>query len=200
MSAIPDEINRLPEKVVGIDLSGSPKQPTGFCCLGRGLAWVVEVREDHEIIALVRCCSPRIVAIDAPLSLPTSGAYRKVDLKLKKMGCPVLPPLFRGMKLLTERAMKLASTLREMGFEVIEVHPRSTLRLLGFKEPSPLNTIASTLGFSVVTTKLPSSRHELDAFAAAYTAWLHLSGKTLIVAEKDGSIVVPASGDRGALV
>ena len=199
MSAIPDGINRLPEKVAGIDLAGRSKQPTGFCCLGEKHAWVIEIHEDHELISLVKQCSPRVVAIDAPLSLPTTGAYRQVDLRLKKMGCPVLPPLFRGMKLLTERAIKLASMLRGMGFNVIEVHPRSTLKLLGFKEPFSLDVIARSLGFTIVSPSSPLSKHELDAFAAAYTAWLHLRGKTLIVAEKDGSIVVPASGERGAL-
>ena len=199
MSAIPDEINKLPEKVAGIDLAGSSKQPTGFCCMGERQAWVIEVHEDHEMISLVKHCSPRVIAIDAPLSLPTTGAYRQVDLRLKKMGCPVLPPLFRGMKLLTERAMRLASVFKDMGFNVIEVHPRSTLKLLGFKEPSSLDVIARSLGFTIMSPSLSPSKHELDAFAAAYTAWLHLQGKTLIVAEKDGSIVVPASGERGAL-
>ena len=57
------------KKVVGIDLAGSERRPTGICLLEGRKASVWVVHTDGEVLEAVGEDS-QVVAIDAPLSLP----------------------------------------------------------------------------------------------------------------------------------
>ena len=56
--------------VVGLDLAGSPKRPTGFCLLRGWDAETSDLFSDAAILDAVRRAAPVLVAIDAPLNLP----------------------------------------------------------------------------------------------------------------------------------
>jgi hypothetical protein len=59
-----------PFVVVGIDLAGSRRRPTGVCLL-RGLRAHTHIAfSDEDILNLVHQAQPDLVPIDAPLSLP----------------------------------------------------------------------------------------------------------------------------------
>jgi len=73
-------------------------------------------------------CTECVVAIDAPLTLPRNGcAFRNVDRKLIARGYRLLPLSFKGMRLLTNKAMELKRILEGFGCVVLETHPRSAL-------------------------------------------------------------------------
>ncbi|MCS7131383.1 MAG: DUF429 domain-containing protein, partial [Hadesarchaea archaeon] len=113
-------------RVVGIDLAGTSTNPTGFASLQRRAFKTGLVYRDDEIIKLCERLSPAVIAIDAPLSLPERGNLRSADASLIHRGLRVFPPTFAGMRVLTSRGMRIASSLRAIGFRVIEVHPRTS--------------------------------------------------------------------------
>lgn len=137
--------------VVGIDLSGISRSAAGRTvaaevALEEPLRLVAlypidrELAGDLQIVELVADRRPRVVAIDAPLSLPHSvscmtagcpryvpgrASYptRDVDGHADGMSTSRLAPIaFRGIY--------LARILRERGFTVIETYPRAVFRAL----------------------------------------------------------------------
>jgi predicted nuclease with RNAse H fold len=80
-----------PLVIVGVDLAGSPRRPTGVCVL-RGVKARTRIAfTDEEILAWIAQARPDLVPIDAPLSLPAgrttihdrSGPhFRECDLEL----------------------------------------------------------------------------------------------------------------------
>jgi predicted nuclease with RNAse H fold len=59
-----------PYVVVGVDLAGSPRRPTGVCILKETKAHVHVALTDDEILNTIHQVRPDLVPIDAPLSLP----------------------------------------------------------------------------------------------------------------------------------
>ena len=115
-------------KVVGIDLAGSEKRPTGLCILEGRLARVSVVHTDEEIFQAVGE-EAQSVAIDAPLSLPYGRCclredhcrcvgqahFRVCDLELRKMKIKFFPITLGPMRKLTLRGMALKERLEGMG-------------------------------------------------------------------------------------
>jgi uncharacterized protein len=56
--------------VVGLDLAGVETRPTGFCSLIGMYAETSLTYTNQEIITKIEGLKPKVVAIDAPLSLP----------------------------------------------------------------------------------------------------------------------------------
>jgi predicted nuclease with RNAse H fold len=90
--------------IVGLDLAGVEKRPTGFCVLNGMTVETCLVYEDKEIIEKTSQNNPRIVAIDAPLCLPpgrksieerTGNHLIESDRALMKMGIKIFP-IIRG--------------------------------------------------------------------------------------------------------
>jgi predicted nuclease with RNAse H fold len=82
--------------VVGVDLAGSPRRPTGVCVLCGLKAWTWGAFADEEILRLIDGARPDLVPIDVPLSLPygrmaihdRAGAYfRKCDRQVWRRHC-----------------------------------------------------------------------------------------------------------------
>lgn len=173
-------------KSIGIDLAALGKNPTGIAILeglevGTGI-----LHSDSEIIKDIYEEDPDIVAIDAPLSFPRGmKGFRSCERKLIKLGFRFFPPVFKHMKLLTQRGMKLASILRG-SFEVIEVHPKTSMKILGIDDIEDLNTL------KIMPKSKKASRHEFDAIIASYTGFLHLKKRTEVI-KNEGSIVIPVS-------
>jgi len=175
----------------GVDLAAKPTRPTGLAILSRDLLATFTLRADREILDLLQAERPDVVAIDAPLSMPEGEYLREADREMIRMGLRVLPPGLGPMRALTERGIRLARELRSRGFSVIEVHPRSSAKILGVPctKQGILEALRSFLG-SVEVEGL-RNRHEVDAGFAALTGLLHLAGKTEIVGGP-GGIVIPS--------
>ncbi|HTY91721.1 MAG TPA: hypothetical protein VMC84_11145 [Methanocella sp.] len=170
---------------IGIDLAALPKNPTGAAACAGGHYECSTVYGDSDIIDYILGRRPGVVAIDAPLSLPFGRCcfddaccgprkIRTCDRMLIGMGYRVFPPGFSFMRQLTVRGVSLRKRLEGEGIRVIEVHPRTTKRILG-------------LG------RFPEagSEHEDDACAAALAAWLYARGKCVELTGADGTIVIP---------
>lgn len=178
--------------IVGIDLSGLERRPTGWALLKGVLIETKTLYTDSDIIAQTIGNKPILISVDAPLTLPKGGPMRKVDVEMHKRGYPVLPPLFPGMKTLTNRAVRLLRSLVERGMEVIETHPESTRKALGLpKDPVQILESLGAMGFMIQPEGL--TQHEIDAVLAALTAHLHRIGKTEAIGDEEGHIIVPKS-------
>ncbi len=170
--------------VAGLDLAGSPRRPSGYAvaCSAKLTDYGI-VYADDEVLEKLR--GARVVAIDAPLSLPKSGrGFRKVDLKLIRMGYRVLPPTMPGMRMLTERAIALAKRLEHEGVKVIETHPRSAWMNSGCG-----NELEAA---SKILANVPRGgrllRDVVDAIVAAAVAWTYMVGRAVRVEAQDGVI------------
>jgi hypothetical protein len=176
--------------VVGLDLAAKESRPSGWALLRGKSIEVKTLFSNKEILVETLREEPRIIAIDAPLSLPRKGINRFVDREMHKRGYPVLPPLYPAMKLLTERGMLLAKAFRESGIEVIEVHPASSMKALSVPrhDSEVLSEVFAHLGLGLEATL---TCHEIDAVFAALTAYLYLRGQCEIIGDEEGTIIVP---------
>jgi len=184
--------------IVGIDLAGKAANPTGWALLKNKQIQPCHLHTTKEILAHTFNCSPTLVAIDAPLALPKKNAMREADRQMHRLGYPVFPPLFRAMKPLTLRAIRIAKELKEREIHVIEVHPASTRKALGMptKTWTRIQEILQRMGYKGDIEKRMFTPHEIDAVTAALTAQLHIEGKTKLVGEpKEGYIVIPLKND-----
>jgi uncharacterized protein len=172
----------------GIDLAALPHNQTGVCLCDGELFEPGTLYGDDAILRYLQEHKPRIVAIDAPLTLPRGRCcfndeccgtrkIRECDRRLIARGHRVFPPGFSFMKQLTLRGKSLKDRLE--GYEVIEVHPRTTMRILGPRE-------------------FPKARteHERDACAAALCAFLYAAGKCEVLGDDEGVIVIPRSPEE----
>jgi hypothetical protein len=176
--------------IVGLDLAGLPSNPTGFALLINRKFETGLVYSDEEIVELCSRSHPALVAIDAPLSMPVSGNLRQADRLLIERGFRVFPPTFASMKKLTARGIRMAGKLRGKGVKVIEIHPRTSGKILF--GTSKRKAWLSKLKQKRWTVGQNMSEHEADAVAAALTAWLHLRGKTEEIGDAgEGTIVIP---------
>ena len=93
--------------IVGLDLAGVESRPTGFCLLKGLIAETFLVYTNEEIVRKVEESKPEIVAIDAPLSLPTGRKsieqrtkvhLRACDKELLKRGIKFFPVTLGPMR------------------------------------------------------------------------------------------------------
>ena len=176
--------------VVGLDLAGVPENPSGFALLSGDQIETCLLYSDAEIIERCMQIRPKVVAIDAPLSLPKQGGFRAADKQLVKRGFRVFPPMFAGMKKLTARGIKLAREMRSRGLEVIEIHPRTSGIVL-FGSPERTKWISKLRGQSW-RLKFGKSEHEIDAVVAALTGMFWVKKKAEEVGDKrEGTILMP---------
>lgn len=180
-------------KVVGIDLAGSDRNPTGFCVLIAGSekrAKTILLKSDNEIKIQCDMIKPDIIAIDAPLSMANNRYMRKADEELQQYGA--LPHSLRGMTVLVERGVRLGQSLRER-YKVIEVFNTATAKILGFydKEDLQLQKNLLNLGIEGDLKDRILSRDELDSISAALTGFLYLQDKAVEVGDDEGRIVIP---------
>ncbi len=172
------------KRVAGIDLSGSPRRPSGVAIVYNGvLVHADKLYFDNEIIDLLKNYNVCLVAIDAPLS--HAKGYRRVDIKMKKKGFKVLPPGWRGMKMLVSRAIRIKIILESMGISVIETHPSSALKNTGFKNlVDALSRIISIDDWSFIN----KGKDVVDAVIAASVAWAYVYSRTEKISDVDGEI------------
>ncbi len=122
------------------------------------------------LIDYVMSCSPSLVAIDAPLSMPKEGLLREVEKEAFRLGLRLLPPLLGGMRALTLIGMAVRRSLEGSGIKVVEVHPSSTLRLANV----PPDRIARWADMDL-------SGDQIDSIVAALTGLAYLLNDYIVV-------------------
>jgi predicted nuclease with RNAse H fold len=195
---------------LGIDLTSSPARPSGYAVLNEQalLVAVGLVGTNEEILSLAFRWRPRLVALDAPLSWPSSpeSRGRQCELELAHQGIGSFRTTGRTIvRALIERAIPLAAEMRVRGLEVIEVYPYgSKVRLFGRGIPRKttsegrawLHRRLEELVPSLAGHQGPLSHDELDAVVAAYTAFLRDRGLAEQAGDPaEGLIWLPLPGD-----
>lgn len=180
-------------RVVGLDLSGSPKNDTGFCLLlddgeNRRVKTAI-LKKDDEIILQCDLVSPDLIAIDAPITPARNGYLRSCDQELSEYG--TLPHSLRGMSVLVERGILIGNNLKNK-HEVIEVLNSATTRILGLDEKRDIDRqkkLAQMLGGELKERIM--KKDELDAISAALAGYFHLKGKSIEIGDDEGTIILP---------
>ena len=191
-----------PFVVVGVDLAGSLRRPTGICIL-RGLkAETRVVFDDEEALQCVSQAGPDLVPIDAPLSLPDGRAtihdrsgdhFRDCDRELKQRGIRFFPVTLGPMRMLTERGMALKAKIEAMGYRAMECYPGAAQDLWRIprqhKDRPGLLAGLRELGVKGLPETLTGD--ELDAATAALVGLWFLQGKGELIGGDEG-IVIPS--------
>jgi hypothetical protein len=194
-----------PFVVVGLDLAGSPRRPTGACLL-RGLKAATRLLfDDASVLDFARAGRPDLVTVDAPLNLPPGRRsiedrngehYRPCDLELRRHGIPFFPITLGPMRSLTVRGIALRMRLEEDGFRVLEMYPGGAQDLWGMprarRDVAGLRRGLERLGVRGLGRGL--SDHELDAVTGALVGRLFLQGKARVFGDfPTGAILMPAA-------
>jgi predicted nuclease with RNAse H fold len=178
-------------KVIGVDLTGAEKRPSGVALLyDGGHVLTTRLKRNGEIISYVLNVKPDLVSIDSPLSLPEDPTkiYRECELTLKRRGIGVYWCLLPSMKALTMRGIELAGRLRQEGFEVIESYPGAAQDILGIpRKNKGKQLLADALSVYGIKGNLNVSHDELDAITAAIVGQYYLRGKY----EELGCLILP---------
>jgi len=180
------------KRVIGIDLTGSEKRPSGVAYLwDKRLVWTARRKTDDQMIADVLTPPiPDLVSIDSPLSLPEDSRkiYRDCELTLKRRGIGVYWCLLPSMKALTLRGIALAGKLKNMGIDVIESYPGAAQDILGIpRKNKGIKLLAEALGKYGIEGNLDVSHDELDAITSAIVGQLYLEGQY----EALGCLILP---------
>ena len=194
-----------PLVVVGVDLAGSPRRPTGVCIL-RGVQARTRIAfPDQEILDTIAQARPDLVPIDAPLSLPAgrttiqdrSGShFRECDLELRRRGIRFFPITLGPMRMLTERGLALKAKIENRGYQVVECYPGGAQDLWGLprqrRDRHGLRRGLEALGVRGLTEAMTGD--ELDAVTAAWAGRQFLLGRAEMLGG-EGGILMPV-GDR----
>ncbi len=192
---------RKPIVIVGIDLAGSPRRPTGVCVLHGLKAQTHVALGDEEILHQVMQAQPDLVPIDAPLTLPPgrkdihdrSGEhFRECDRELRRRGFRFFPVTLGPMRLLTERGLAIRAKIEQMGYAVVECYPGAAQDVWGIprqhRDRRKLAAGLRALGVHGLTDAMTGD--ELDAVTAALVGRWYLLSKGEMLGGKDG-IVIP---------
>jgi uncharacterized protein len=188
--------------IVGLDLAGVEKRPTGFCILKGMIAETSEIHNDEEIIQQTINAKPVIVAIDAPLYLPPGrknledlqgNHLRESDRALLKMGIKIFPPTLGPMRKLTMRGINLRKFFEKRGLKVIEAYPGGAQDILEIPRKrfgiDKLRLGLENLGITGLGGI--TSDHILDAVTCAYIGKLFLENKAVVYGNPTEGIVLP---------
>jgi len=200
-------------RVVGIDLSGSSKRPSGWCFLNGNQASTRQICTDADIIYATLDTNPCLVSIDSPLSLPIGrisvfdddpgredfGIIRYCERILKKRGINVYPSLIRSMQTLTARGIRLANHFRQLGIPVIESYPGAAQDIMNIpRKRASLEFLQRGLAeFGIEGNFLEHSvtHDELDAITSGIVGLFFLSGHYEALGnEQEGSLIIPKIG------
>ena len=204
---------------VGIDLTSSPSRPSACVGLDKelNLAFTKMVIFDSEIFDLAETCSPSVIAIDAPLTLPQGLCCleescacqperpekgRGCERLLAKLGMPCYFTTKRSIiKKMAYRGLRLREELEHQGHRVIEVYPYAS-KICLWGNPIPKKSRPEGLDFlrhrllallPLLAPHVDGLNHDLcDAAIAAHTAYLAWAGAAEPLGNSaDGFIWVP---------
>jgi predicted nuclease with RNAse H fold len=188
--------------IVGLDLAGVESRPTGLCVLKDMKAETFIVFTDEEVLKGIEESKPKIVAVDAPLSLPagresieqrTNVHLRECDKELLQRGIKFFPITLGPMRKLTNRGINLRRILENKHFRVIEVYPGGAQDILGIpRKQQGLNKLKAGLekaGVRGLNNRM--NDHELDAVTCALVGKLLLEGKSVTYGTPEQAIIMP---------
>jgi predicted nuclease with RNAse H fold len=157
---------------------------------------------DEEILDKIKENNPKVVAIDAPLSLPagrksieqrTNVHLRECDKELLRRGIKFFPITLGPMRQLTSRGISLRKTLENKHFTVIEVYPGGAQDILGIPRKQKglvkLRAGLERMGIKGLNSRM--SDHELDAVTCALVGKFWLEGKAITYGTPERGIVMP---------
>ncbi len=195
--------------VIGVDLAGTEKNPTGICILeDLEIIETKHVYSDEELINELDKFKGALVAIDAPLSIPRGRKsldeksdvhFRECDRELLKRGIKFFPVTLGPMRMLTKRGIRIKKKLESKGFKVIEVFPGGAQDVLGIprKTKGKEKLLAGLMSLGLRGLRKDMSDHELDAVTAAFVGKLFLEGKYEALGDpSEGLIIMPKPSDR----
>jgi predicted nuclease with RNAse H fold len=188
--------------IVGLDLAGVETRPTGVCILARMKAETSLLYTNDEVLKKAEESKPKVIAIDAPLSLPpgrksmedrTGVHLRESDKELLRRGIKFFPITLGPMRKLTERGIYLKGILESRRFTVIEVYPGGAQDILGIpRKQQGLDKLKAGLEKQGIKgLKDGLSDHELDAVTCAFVGKLFLEGKSVTYGAPEQGIVMP---------
>jgi len=188
--------------IIGLDLTGVESRPTGFCILDEMRVETQLVYNDKEIVQKIDEVKPKVIAIDAPLSLPkgrktieerTNIHLRECDKELLKRGIKFFPITLGPMRKLTERGIKLKKILEKKGFKVIEVYPGGAQDVWNIpRKQRGLDKLMNGLRkMGIKGLKKDMSDHGLDAVTCALVGNSFLNGNAEVLGTIDNGIVMP---------
>ena len=206
--------------IFGVDLRASPKRPSSVVALDSQaqFSFLNNFSDDTELFQMGEDYKPSLIAIGAPLSLPTGLCCleascsclttppqkkgRQAELELARMGISCFFTNKRSIiRTLIYRGIEISHKLRKQGHEVIEVYPHATKVIL-FGDKLPPKNSPDSLGF--LTDRLTPlvgglddhltelDRNSCDAVINAYTALLHSQQATdMLGTDDEGWLVLP---------
>ena len=206
--------------VLGVDLRASRKKSSSVAILDSKshLTELGSFYEDIELMKLVDDLRPDLVAIGAPLNLPSGFCCldqscdcrfsvpdrkgRLLELELAKMGISCFYTNKGSIiRELIYRGILLSQNLRDAGYNVIEVYPHATKMLLFGDKVPPKNSAVSVSYMIGHLTPLVSGmekhaddldRNSCDAIINAYTGQLHAQANTDVLGDpEEGILVLP---------
>ena len=195
-------------RVVGLDLAGSPKRDTGACSMdGPRRLHATILHSDTEILDFVRAARPDLVVIDAPLSLPRgrrtiedrSGPHlRECDRVLLRWGLRFFPLTLGPMRMLTVRGMTLADRWRTTGLPVLEGYPGGAQDLLGIARKQAgvgrLQRALKRRGLGGDLERRALTHDELDAVTIAWVGWQFRKGQGVLIGDpEEGQMLLPVA-------
>lgn len=196
--------------LIGLDLSGVESKPTGYCILEEMKAETSNVYTDEEILKNIDYVKPKVVAIDAPLSLPPGrkSIEERTNVHLRESGRELLrrkikffPITLGPMRKLTKRGINLKKMLERRGYKVIEVYPGGAQDIWEIprkqKGLEKLRKGLEKLGIQGLSENM--NGHELDAVTCALVGKMFLEKKTETLGDPNEGIVMPKKTHNAVL-
>ena len=206
-----------PITIIGIDLTGAERRPSGWCKLTGHRAETCMVKTDAEMLEAIANIRPHLVSIDSPLSLPHGrirvddddpgrheyGIMRECERTLKRRGINVYPCLIPSMQKLTDRGMKLAAEIRAIGIPVIESYPGAAQDIMDIpRKRASLSQLKEGLrlfgleGNWLLANANPK-HDELDAITSAVVGLFFWSGRFEALGNEDEDyLIIPEISDN----
>ncbi len=172
--------------IIGIDLAAKEHNKTGFSILSNSKIRLKILYSNERILNEIRKYRPKIVAIDAPLSIDN----RVCDKNLKFLG--VMPLKLPSMVLLAKRAIYLVEQIKQTNnITFIEVFPTGTSKILNIYSKN-IEEYKNNIK-TILSIELPVNvyKHLIDAFIASITGFLFQAKMTCSIGDDYGTIVVP---------
>lgn len=206
--------------VVGLDLTGASKRPSGFAVMRGDFAKTSLLATDEEILDAVFKAEPDLVSIDSPLCLPvgrtretdddpmraTAGIMRISERILKRRGINVYPCLLPSMQRLTARGIRLAAAIRARGIATIECYPGAAQDIMGIPRKGAglewLRLGLEEFGVKGQFATEKASHDELDAITCCLVGSFHLAGRTEAIGGlgEEPMIIPDLQAQRGVVV
>lgn len=187
----------LKDRVLGIDLAGSPRRNTGYAFIRDSKTVVGIIHSNEEIVETSKNFD--FIFIDAPLSVPEGrktindreGKHlRECDRMLRELGIKFFPVTLGPMRMLTERGLAIKKELESIGKKTFETLPGALYDYFGVGRKNKPRILELFYELGLELEHREYTQDELDAVASLLIGIYHLNGKSRVLSGKDGEIVI----------